>query len=144
MRRRTRTSSGGGTGRNFLLGGYLREGDYQLTVAAQGASRGHLGVRLRRSALLDGGSLREGSPSRVTVGAAEGVMHEFQIAEAGTYRLEAAAVGRPLPSRLEDADGWPIEAPGIPAQFKRRFEPGRYRLLLLPEAVGSRRTKSMI
>ena len=133
------SASGGGTGRNFLLGGYLREGDYQLTVAAQGASRGHLGVRLRRSALLDGGSLREGSPSRVTVGAAEGVMHEFQIAEAGTYRLEAAAVGRPLPSRLEDADGWPIEAPGIPAQFKRRFEPGRYRLLLLPEAVGSRR-----
>jgi len=133
------SASGGGTGRNFLLGSYLREGEYQLTVAAQGASRGHLGVRLRRAALRDGGTLREGTPSRVTVGAAEGVVHEFEIAAAGTYRLEAAAAGRPLPCRLEDADGWPIETPGIPAQFKRRFEQGRYRLLLLPEAVGSRR-----
>ena len=133
------SASGGGTGRNFLVGSYLREGEYQLTVAAQGPSRGHLGVRLRRAALRDGGTLREGSPSRVTVGAAEGVAHEFEIAEAGTYRLEASAAGRPLPCRLEDADGWPIEPPGLPAQFKRRFEPGRYRLLLLPEAVGSRR-----
>ncbi|MHB8835648.1 MAG: hypothetical protein ACYC9Y_08060 [Candidatus Methylomirabilia bacterium] len=132
-------AAGGGTGRNFLVGSYLREGEYQLTVAALGQSRGHLGVRMRRAALRDGGTLREGSPSRVTVGPAEGVAHEFEIAAAGVYRLEAAAAGRPLPCRLEDADGWPIETPGIPAQFKRRFEPGRYRLLLLPEAVGSRR-----
>jgi len=132
-------AAGGGTGRNFLVGSYLREGEYQLTVAAQGLSRGHLGVRLRRAALRDGGTLREGSPSRITVSAAEGVTHEFEIAAAGFYRLEAAAAGRPLPCRLEDADGWPIETPGVPALFKRRFEPGRYRLLLLPEAVGSRR-----
>lgn len=132
-------STGGGSGRNFLVGSYLREGEYQLTVAAQGASRGHLGVRLRRAALRNGGTLRAGSPSRVTVGAAEGVAHEFEIAEAGVYRLTAAAAGRTLPCRLEDADGWPIETPGTPAQFERRFERGRYRLLLLPEAVGSRR-----
>ncbi len=132
-------ASGGGTGRNFLVGGYLREGEYQLTVAALGSSRGHLGVRVRRAAIRDGGTLREGSPSRVTVGAAEGEMHAFAIAEPGTYRLEAAAAGRPLPCRLEDADGWPLETPGVPARFERRFEPGSYRLLLLPEAVGSRR-----
>lgn len=133
------SASGGGSGRNFLVGSYLREGEYQLTVTAQGSSRGHLGVRLRRAALRDGGTLREGLPSRVAVGAAEGAVHEFEIAADGTYRLEAAAAGRPLPSRLEDADGWPIEPPGAPALFKRRFERGRYRLLLLPEAVGSRR-----
>jgi len=132
-------ATGGGTGRNFLVGSYLREGEFQLTVAALGQSRGHLGLRLRRAALRDGGMLRDGSPSRVTVDAAEGVVHEFEIAAAGTFRLEASAAGRPLPCRLEDADGWPIETPGIPARFKRRFEQGRYRLLLLPEAVGSRR-----
>jgi hypothetical protein len=132
-------AAGGGTGRNFLVGSYLREGEYQVTVATQGSSRGHLGVRLRRAALRDGGTLREGLASRVTVGPAEGVAHGFEIAAAGTYRLVAAAAGRPLSCRLEDADGWPIETPGLPAQFERRFEPGRYRLLLLPEAVGSRR-----
>ena len=133
------SATGGGTGRNFLVGSYLREGEYQLTVAARGQSRGHLGVRLRRAGLRDGGPLRDGSPSRVTVGAAEGAVHEFEIAEGGIYHLEAAAAGRTIPCRLEDADGWPIETPGAPAQFKRRFEAGRYRLLLLPEAVGSRR-----
>ena len=131
--------AGGGTGRNFFVGSYLREGEYQLTVTAQGSSRGHLGVRLRRAPVRDGGTLREGAPARITVGAAEGVSHEFVIAEAGTYRLVASAAGRRLPCRLEDADGWLIEPPGGPAQFERRFEPGRYRLLLLPEAVGSRR-----
>lgn len=132
-------AAGGGTGRNFLIGSYLTAGDYQLTVKALGASRGHLGVRLRRSPLRDGGDLREGTPSRVTVGAAEGVVHPFEIVEAGAYRLEASAAGRPLPGRLEDADGWPLATPGSPARFERRFEPGRYRLLLPPEAVGSRR-----
>jgi hypothetical protein len=129
----------GGTGRNFLVGSFLGEGDYQLTVQTQGASSGHLGVRLRRAPLRDGGSLVAGRPTRVSVGAAEGVLHTFDITEGGTYRLGASAVGRPLPCRLEDADGWPIAAPGIPARFEQPFEPGRYRLLLLPEAVGSRR-----
>jgi hypothetical protein len=133
------SAAGGGTGRNFLVGAYLDAGEYQLNVAPVGASRGHLGVRLRRAPLREGGTLREGVLERVTAAPAEGIVHRFEIAEAGTYRLVATAVGRVLPCRLEDGDGWPIEAPGAPALFVRRFEPGRYRLLLPPEAVGSRR-----
>lgn len=131
--------AGSGTGRNFAIGEYLREGEYQLTVTAQGASRGHLGLRLRRAPVRDGGPLREGVPARVTLAPGEGVSHEFEIAAAGEYRLQSSALGRLVPCRLEDADSWPIERPGIPADLTRRFEPGRYRLILLPEPVGSRR-----
>lgn len=129
----------GGSGRNFLIGAFLRDGLYQLTVAAQGPSRGHLGLRLRRAPLRDGGALRDGAPARVTVAAAEGVLHGFEIVEAGIYRVSAFAAGRPLACRLEDAEGWPLERPGLSTPFERRFEPGRYRLLLPPGAVGARR-----
>ena len=107
------SATGGGTGRNFLVGSYLREGEYQLTVAARGASRGHLGVRLRRAALRDGGTLREGValPRHRRRGRGRACTTSRSPRPA-RYRLEAAAAGRPLPCRLEDADGWPIETPG--------------------------------
>ncbi len=37
------TQSANGVGRNFFVEQYLREGDYQLSVSAQGRSQGHLG-----------------------------------------------------------------------------------------------------
>ncbi len=56
--------SGNGTGRNFELREYLREGDYQLTVAAQSPSAGRLGVQLRRTRVEDGGDLQLRLPAR--------------------------------------------------------------------------------
>jgi hypothetical protein len=135
--------AGNGSGRNFAVGQYLAAGEYQLTVTALGASQGHLGLRLQRSPLRDGGPLRAGESARVTVAPGEGVVHEFRIDEAGTYHLTAAALGRTIACRLEDADGWPLEPPGVPAELTRRFEPGRYRLVLLPEPVASRRVTTL-
>ena len=142
---RTRTvlsldrQSGAGIGRNFLIQQYLREGDYQLTVAAEGESAGHLGVALSETPILDGGALEPGLPARVTLPPGQGVAYRFHVAARGEYRLDALGLGRRFRCRLEDGEGWPVEAPGITAALTRTFDPGDYRLVLLPEAVTTRR-----
>ncbi|HKK07184.1 MAG TPA: hypothetical protein VKA50_15185 [Gammaproteobacteria bacterium] len=127
-----------GVGRNFLIQQYLREGDYQLSVQPKGRSRGHLGVSLARTPLLDGGSLTEGIAARATLPAGHALAYRFTIAKAGKYRLRALGLGRTYKLRLEDAAGWPLITPNAPADLTREFEPGDYRIILRPEAIGAR------
>lgn len=142
---RTRTvlsldrESGNGVGRNFLIQQYLREGDYQLTLTPQGASAGHLGVRLEKAPVADGGLLGTSVPARISLPAGHGVAYRFTIPSRGDYRLRTLGLGHSFRCRLEDADGWPIEPPNIRADITRTFEPGDYRLVLLPEDVMTRR-----
>ena len=133
------SSKQGGTGRNFLLHQYLRSGDYQVAVATRGHSAGHLGLALTRTEPLAGGVLMEGIPARAALGAGEAIAYTFTITEPGEYRLRTLGLDKTFRCRLEDADGWPIARPGITADITRRFEPGSYRLFLLPDPVASRR-----
>ncbi|MFH1177877.1 MAG: hypothetical protein V1750_10765, partial [Acidobacteriota bacterium] len=128
-----------GAGRNFLVQQYLREGDYGLTVTAQGASAGHLGVALEQAPIADGGQLDEGVPARATLAAGAGIAYRFTVAERGEYRVRAIGLRRGFRCRLEDGDGWPILAPNIGADIRRSLEPGAYRFVLLPEGVSTRR-----
>lgn len=132
-------STGGGTGRNFLLHSFLRAGDYQVTVRARGTSAGHLGIALTDSHPRAGGELREGIPARAALAAGEAIAYDFTIAEPGKYRLRALAQEGTPRGRLEDAGGWPLLRPGLPINVTRAFEAGGYRLVLLPEAVVARR-----
>ncbi|HVQ28965.1 MAG TPA: hypothetical protein VMV21_05260 [Vicinamibacteria bacterium] len=127
-----------GTGRNFELRQYLREGDYQLTVGAQAPSAGHLGVALRRTRLADGGFLQNRLPARATVKAGDAVGYSFVITTPGEFRVRSLGLGRTFRCRLEDEDGWPLVAPNGPADVTRAFEPGRYRFVVLPEATDAR------
>jgi len=142
LRTRTVTSlaagSANGIGRNALVRQYLREGDFQATVTAEGRSQGHLGVELRTTQLIDGGELRLDAPARITVPAGQGVVYRFTIAEPAEYRLLAMGLGFVYTCRLEDAAGWPIAPPNIPADLSRQLAPGAYRLVLLPQPIGGR------
>ncbi len=117
---------------------YLREGDFQATVTAEGRSQGHLGVELRTTQLIDGGELRLGAPARITMPAGQGVVYRFTIAEPGEYRLLAMGLGFVYGCRLEDAAGWPIAPPNVPADLSRKLAPGDYRLVLLPQPIAGR------
>ncbi len=132
------TEAQNGTGRNFLIQQYLRGGDYQLTVAPQGQSAGHLGVTLERTSLVEGGFVTNGLPARISLPAGAAVAYRFAITKPGDFRVRAVGLGRPLHWRIEDEGGWPIEAPGGIAEVTRRFEPGRYRIVVLPEATDAR------
>jgi hypothetical protein len=142
VRTRTVTSlareSQNGVGRNFLVQPYLREGDYQLTVSAQGLSTGHLGVGLSRTPLLEGGFITSGLPARISLPAGSAVAYRFAITKPGEFRLRALGRGRDFRFRLEDKDGWPIETPSIAADLTRYYEPGRYRVVILPESTDAR------
>src|SRR5438034_944357 len=144
-RLRTRTvtafarAAANGVGRNFFIEQYLREGDYQITVATQGLSKGHLGLTLERTQLLDGGVLSEGGPARRALAAGEAVAYRLTIAEAGDYRVRSFGAGTTFRCRLEDDAGWPVEPPNVMADLTRHFEPGTYRIISLPEPVATRR-----
>ncbi len=127
-----------GTGRNFELRQYLREGDYELTVSAQGPSRGHLGVGLRRTRLAEGGFLLNRLPARATMKAGEAVSYRFTITRPGEFRVRSLGLDRSFRCRLEDEGGWPLVPPNGPADVTRTFEPGRYRWVVLPEATDTR------
>jgi hypothetical protein len=127
-----------GVGRNFLIQQYLREGDYQLTVQPRHQSRGHIGVNLNRTTIEDGGRLSTDVAARATLKAGKGLLYQFNIARKGKYRVRAIGAGRTYVMRLEDADGWPIEPPNIPADISREFDAGNYRMIIRPEAVDAR------
>lgn len=128
-----------GIGRNFLIQQYLREGEYQLSVSAAGRSAGHLGVVLRKAPITDGGTLADGVPARVTLPADAGIAYRFSVPSKGEYHLATLGLGHTFRCRLEDADGWPLLPPGGDADITRVFDPGEYRLVLLPEPVVTRR-----
>jgi hypothetical protein len=128
-----------GVGRNFLIQQYLREGDYQVTVRPLGSSAGHLAVKLEQTPITDGGLLAPSVPARISLPAGWGVAYRFTIPSRGEYQLRTLGLGHDFRCRLEDADGWPIEPPNIRANITRTFEPGSYRLVLLPEDVMTRR-----
>jgi len=131
--------SGSGTGRNFFVGRYLREGDYQVTVAARGQSAGHLGLGLTKSALSEGGDLREGIPARATLLQGQGIVYTLNVSKPGTFRLTGYGLDRILPFRLEDKEGWPLITPNRPMDRNIDLPEGTFRIVLLPEKVKSRR-----
>src|SRR6185369_9518280 len=127
-----------GTGRNFLVQQYLGQGAYQVTVAAQGDTHGHMGVAATQTVLMNGGALSPGIPARNTIAAGNGLVYIFSIAKPGRYHLQALGLGRTFTMRLEDQDGWPIIPPNAPADLDQDFAAGTYRLVILPQPVDAR------
>jgi hypothetical protein len=127
-----------GVGRNFLIQRYLREGDYQLSVASQGETQGDLGVQVARTEIIDGGVLREGQVARAQLPSAQAIAYRFRVAQSGSYHLQTLGLGRNFDIRLEDEAGWPVGAPVQPGELTLKLEPGTYRLLVLPQTAPAR------
>lgn len=127
-----------GSGRNFSIRQYLREGDYQITVGSKGLSKGHLGLEMKHTGLIQGGFLTNRVPARVSLPAGKSAAYKFVITTPGEYRVRAFGLGRAVKCRLEDKDGWPVVTPNVPADITHRLEKGRYRLIILPESTDAR------
>lgn len=127
-----------GAGRNFLLQQFLREGAYQVTVATQGRTQGHLGLTLSKAPVREAGYLVEGVPARASLAAGEAIVYRLEIAEAGRYRLAAMGLTAPVAMRFEDEDAWPLLPPGGAADLEQVLQPGTYRVVLLPPALPGR------
>lgn len=126
-----------GPGHNALLQTYLRAGVYRMTVAAQ-ASAGHLGLVATPATLQETSLLVAGGSVRASLVAGRGAIVPIDIATASVYRLDLYGLNHTFTARLEDAEGWPLRPPGAMSRLEQRFEPGRYRLVVLPAAVDTR------
>ncbi len=126
-----------GAGQNALALTYLKAGRYRVVVKAS-ESAGRLGLTAEPAALPEKGLLAPETSVRATLGDGYGAVFPIEVAEAGRYRLELFSLGEPLRARLEDAEGWPLTEPGPLTVLERVFEPGRYRLVLLPPPVEAR------
>ena len=130
--------SSNGVGRNFVIQQYLREGNYQLTLAPEGSTQGHLGVQLSKTALIDGGRIEAGTAARYSLPSGEGLVYRFSVAEEGEYRLRSMGSNGYFNARLEDGDGWPLVEPGMRADMNFTLRAGDYRLVVLPTALSAR------
>ena len=123
-----------GAGQNALVQRWLRAGRYRVAVRAM-ESAGHLGVLAAPAQLREGAPLLPGGSVRATMPAGTGLSVPVRIAAAGRYKLELQGLARTFNARLDDADGWPLTAPGPLDTLEQAFAPGTYRLLVSPEAV---------
>ncbi|WP_051079680.1 hypothetical protein [Methylosinus sp. LW4] len=126
-----------GPGHNALVTSYLRAGAYRAAVTAR-ESAGHLGLSVKSVAMTTTAPIVGEGAARAALDGGHGAVVPIDIPEDGLYRLDLAGLGKEWRARLEEADGWPLAAPGPLTRLTRRFEKGSYRLVVLPEDVEGR------
>jgi hypothetical protein len=122
---------------NMLIQSFLRAGRYRVDVRAVG-SAGHTGLLANPAPLADGGALLPSATVRATLAAGSGVAFPIEITADGQYHVDALSLGMPWTGRLEDAEGWPVAAPGPLDGLEVALRPGRYRLVVAPDALERR------
>jgi len=131
------SASDNGPGHNALLQTYLRAGVYRVTIAAQ-ESAGRVGLVATPAPLEETAALVAGGSARASLVAGRGAIVPIAISAAGVYRLDLYGLNRTFAARLEVAEGWPLSLPGAMSRLEQRFEPGRYRLVVIPADVDTR------
>jgi len=126
-----------GPGDNALVTGFLRAGAYRAAVTAKDSS-GHLGLAVTPAALAPTAKLIDSGVARATLDSGKGAVVPIEISREGEYRIELLGLKQKWRARLEDADGWPLAAPGEVQRLTRRFEKGAYRLVVMPRDVEAR------
>lgn len=132
----------GGRGRNCLIQTYLQKGRYLLSATTRGQSTGRGALfLLRKPAKLFAGVSGEGE-SFFRVDANDLVQQKLVVTKAGDYHLGTTAQGASLMCRIDDLEGWPVEAVPSPCVGTRALGAGTYQWTQMPLTVESmRRTK---
>lgn len=126
-----------GPGDNALVTGFLRAGVYRAAVTAKESS-GHLGLAVTPAALAPTATLIDAGVARATLDSGKGAVVPIEITRGGDYRIDLLGLKQKWRARLEDADGWPLAAPGEVQRLTRRFQKGAYRIVVMPRDVEAR------
>ena len=129
----------GGAGLNMLIQSALRAGRYRVDVKAVD-SAGHLGLLASPAPLLPGSTLRPGGSVRASLPAGSGVAFPLDVMGGAedSYHLDVLSLGAAWTGRLEDAEGWPVAKPGPLDGLATKLRPGRYQIVVQPDAVARR------
>jgi uncharacterized protein len=126
-----------GPGHNALMQTYLRSGSYRVKVKVSD-SFGRLGLAARTAPLIETGTLAPGGDVRATLEGGRGAVIPIDVREEGDYQLDLYGLDREFTVRLEDAEGWPLAAPGVLISRTEHFGAGRFRLVVLPQETDAR------
>ncbi|HEY1086192.1 MAG TPA: hypothetical protein VGE37_00810, partial [Archangium sp.] len=131
---------GGGRGRNCLIQTYLQKGRYLFTASTVGQSRGRGALTLsQRPAREFPGIIGEGE-QYFRVEANELVQQRLTVKGDGTYALGTTSQGTSsMLCRIDDPEGWPIEAVPSSCVGNRELKSGTYLWTQLPLTVESMR-----
>jgi hypothetical protein len=129
----------GGRGRNCRVQTYLRPGQYLLSVATHGQSKGRAGVVLRGKPPTKLPALPAGEERFYE--AAPGTLYQSELIvnADGRYNLRSRGQGVSLACRLDDHDGWPLERVPASCDASRNLKAGRYLWTEMPLTVESQR-----
>ncbi|MCC5810195.1 MAG: hypothetical protein JJU06_07465 [Ectothiorhodospiraceae bacterium] len=132
------SSTEGGSGRNFLIQRYLRDGEYRLVTGVQGRSAGPMAVRLARTPIDDGGLLPPDTTGRATLSPEGAIRYTVPVSRPGPHRIHVRGLEQDFAIQLDGPDGWPVIVPGSRTPLTVRLEPGEHTLTVIPQAVTAR------
>lgn len=133
-------NSGGGRGRNCLVQTYLQKGRYLFTATTVGASRGRGAMTLSKRPVREYPGIVGEGEQYFRVEGNELVQQKLAVKAEGRYELGTTSQGAPsMQCRIDDPEGWPIEA--VPSQCSgtRDLRVGTYLWTQLPLTVESMR-----
>ena len=136
------TAQANGAGANMRLTPWLRAGTYIVRVTAQ-ASAGHLGLQAAPAPLLSTPTLPQGGSVRDTLAAGTGRIIPIDVAQDGTYEITVIGQGDGFSGRVEDAEGWPLVAPGALDSRTLKLRAGHDRLIVTPGTTEQRMVASL-
>ncbi|HEY4222726.1 MAG TPA: hypothetical protein VGO62_15325, partial [Myxococcota bacterium] len=132
-----------GRGRNCLVQGYLKPGQYLFSASASGDSRGRAGITLVKRPPRDLGSIGVDDELFFKVEPGELAQQTLDVKKGGSLSLSASGQGATLSCRVDDHDGWPLLPVPAPCDLTQDFEAGRYLLTVLPLTVPSQRRTAL-
>jgi len=130
---------GGGRGRNCLVATYLRPGRYLATARTVGQSRGRAAMVLNRGPAREVESVAPDGGVFFSAGAGELIQQRLSIEAPGPYGLRTSGQGISIQCRLDDAQGWPVEAVPSSCSGVHQLRPGQYLWTQFPLSVDSAR-----
>ena len=126
-----------GPGGNAQITNYLRSGRYHARISANDTS-GRAGFIVSPAPLTTAQPIINDGAINAQLIPAKGLVIPITITKSGDYRLQLSGLNREWSARLEDEEGWPLEAPGRIDRTSRHFDEGSYRIVVSPVEVDAR------
>ncbi len=132
-------NQGGGRGRNCLIQTYLQKGRYLFTATTAGTSQGRGAMTLSRRPVREFAGITGEGEQYFRVEANDLVQQKLNVKTEGHYELGTTSQSGSMMCRIDDPEGWPIEAVPSGCVGTRELKPGTYLWTQLPITVESMR-----
>ncbi len=133
-------NQGGGRGRNCLIQTYLQKGRYLFTATTSGSSKGRGAMTLSKRPVREFAGITGEGEQYFRVEGNELVQQKLTVKTEGPYELGTTSQSSSsMLCRIDDPEGWPIEAVPSACVGTRELKAGTYLWTQLPLTVESMR-----